>query len=71
MDIDLGLLECRFGVLDQLLAEHGQDGGESLDEGDADGVGELGVPGAEILFEEVMHFTAQLDSSGTTTDDDL
>lgn len=67
----MALLEGGLCVVDELLAEHGQHIGEGLDEGDADFAGELGVPGTQVFFEEVVQFAAQLHTGRTTADDDL
>lgn len=57
-DVNLRRLEGRLGVVDQLLAEHGQHGGKRLDKRDLDRVGELGVPRAQVVLEEVVELTA-------------
>jgi len=44
------LLERRLGVLDQLLGEYREDGGERFDEGDTDFAGELWVPAFEVVL---------------------
>lgn len=69
-NINLGLLERRLGVVDELLGEHREHRGESLDERDLDVRRKFGVPRAQILFKEIMDFAAQLDTGGTATDDD-
>ena len=56
-DVDLGLLERRLGVVDQLLAKHGQHGRQCLNERDADVLGELRVPRTQVLLQEVVEFT--------------
>ena len=43
-DLDLALLERRLGVLDELLAEHGQHGRQGFYKGDANSAGEFRVP---------------------------
>lgn len=64
------LLEGLLGVLDQLLREHGQDVGESLNKGDLEGVLDLGEPLLQIGVEEVLELTGEFDTSGSTTDND-
>lgn len=68
-DGDGFLLEGRFGVVNQLLGEHGKHVGESLDESDVEVVLDLGNPLFKIIVEEVLDLTSELDTSGTTTDD--
>jgi hypothetical protein len=53
-DVDFSLLESGFGVIDEGLAERGKNGWKSLHEGDLHPVGELWVPGLEILLQEIM-----------------
>lgn len=57
-DINLGLLEGRFSVLDEGLAEHGQHGWESLHERDLHPTGKLWVPEFEILLQEIVKLAA-------------
>jgi hypothetical protein len=68
--VDLRLLERVERVADQLLAEHRQDGRQGLDQGDPDLARQLGVPLLEILFEEIVELTGELDTRRTTADND-
>jgi len=58
-DLDFALLEGRFGVVDELLAEHGQDGRKGLNEGDADPSGEFGIPRLQIILQKIVEFTTE------------
>ena len=68
-DSDGLLLEGRLGVVNQLLGEHGQDVGQSLDKGNVEVVLNLGNPLLEIVVEEILELTGELNTSGTTTND--
>ena len=49
-NLNLLLLESGYSVIDQLLAEHGQNGRQRFDERDADSPCELGVPRLEVML---------------------
>ena len=71
-DVDLRLLERRLGVVDELLAEHGQHGRQRLDERDLDLVGKRGgVPLPEVFGEEVVQLARDFDARGAAAYDDL
>lgn len=59
-DVDLGLLERRLGVVDQLFAEHREHGRQSLmiNQRDFDVIREFRVPRAQVVLEEVVKLTA-------------
>ena len=57
-DFDLAFLERGFGVINQLLAEHRQDIGQSFDKSDTNFARKFWVPRLEIIFQEIMQFTA-------------
>lgn len=63
-------LKSGFGVVDELLGKHGEDVGESLDEGDVEVVGDFRDPFLEILLEEVLELAGEFDTCGTTAYDD-
>lgn len=69
-DGDLFLLKGRFGVVNQLLGEHGQNVGQSFDQSNVEVVLNLGNPLLQIIVEEILKLTSELDTSGATTDDD-
>jgi len=69
-DGDLFLLEGRFGVVNQLFGEHGQNVGQSFDQSNVEVVLNLGDPLLQIIVEEILKLTSELDTSGATTDDD-
>lgn len=68
-DVNFLLLKGLLGVLDQLLGEGGQNVGKSLDQGDLEAVGNLGDQTLDVLLEEVLKLTGELDTSGATTND--
>lgn len=68
-DVNLLLLEGALRVLDQLLGEAGKDVGKSLDEGDAEAVSNIGNELLDVLLEEILELASELDTSGTTTND--
>ena len=55
-DVNFGLLESGFGVIDEGLAECGKHRWKSLHEGDLHPIGEFWVPGLEILLQEIVKF---------------
>ena len=63
------LLEGRFGVVDQLLGEHGKHVGQGLDKSDVEVVLDIGNPLLKVVVEEILDFTGELDTSGATTND--
>jgi hypothetical protein len=65
-DGDRLLLEGRFGVVNQLLGEHGENVGESLDESDVEVVLDFGNPLLQVIVEEILKFTGEFDTSGAT-----
>lgn len=68
-DGDSFLLEGRLGVVNKLLGEHGKHVGKSLNKGDLEVLLDLRNPLLEILLEEVLDLTSELNTSGATTDD--
>lgn len=44
--------------------KHGQHAGESLDEGDLDSAGDLGIPGGEVTDEEIMELSSEFYDHG-------
>lgn len=68
-DFNVFFLEARFRVLNQLLAEHGEDIGESLDQGDMKIVLDLRNPLEQIFLEEILELAGEFDTGGATTDD--
>lgn len=69
-DLNVFFLEAGFRVLDQLLAEHGQDIGEGFDQGHMEIVFDLRNPFEQILLEEILELAGEFDAGGTTTDND-
>lgn len=69
-DFNVLFLEAGFRVLDQLLAEHGQNIGEGFDQSDMEIVFDLRNPLEQILLEEILELAGEFDAGGTTTDDD-
>ena len=53
-NVNFGFPESGFGVLDEGLAERGKNRWKSLYEGDLHPIGELWVPGLEILLQEIV-----------------
>ena len=53
-DVNFGLLESGFGVIDEGLAKRGKNRWKSLHKGDLHPIGELWVPGLEILLQEIV-----------------
>jgi hypothetical protein len=47
---DLGLFEGGFGIFDELLGEHRQDGWQGFDKRNANFAGEFGVPVFEVIL---------------------
>lgn len=43
--------------------------GEGLDKGDTEAIRDLGHPSLKVIFEEILEFTGEFDTSGATTDD--
>lgn len=68
-DLNSLLLESLLGVVDQVLGEHGKDGGKGLDEGDAEVANNLRNPLLEVVLEEILKLASEFDTSGATTDD--
>lgn len=66
-DRDLLLLEGRFSVVDKLLGEHGKDVGQSFDEGDLEVLLDFRNPLLQVILEEVLQLTGELDTSRATT----
>ena len=68
-DGDGFFFEGRFGVVDQLFGEHGEDVREGFDEGDVELVDDVGDPFSEVLLEEVLELAGEFDARGTAADD--
>jgi hypothetical protein len=61
------LLERLLGVVDELLGEHGQNVGQSLDKGDMEVVFDLWEPLLQIRVEEVLELASKLNTGRSTT----
>lgn len=68
-DGDGFFLEGGFGVVNQLLGEHGKDVGQRFDKGDVEVVGDVRDPFLEVLFEEVLEFAGELNACGAAAND--
>jgi hypothetical protein len=56
------LLESLFGIIDELLGEHGQDIREGFDKGDVEVVLDLRQPLLQIRVEEVLELSGEFDT---------
>ena len=54
-NVDLVVLELRFGVVDELLGECREDVRQSLDQGDPETASDLGVPLLEIILDTISN----------------
>lgn len=62
--------EGGFGVVDELLGEHGQDVRKGFDKRDMEIVSDFRDPFLEVLLEEVLELASEFDTGGTTAHDD-
>ena len=69
-DRDLLLVERALRVVDQLLAEHGEHIGQSLNEGDVEVLRDLWDPLAQVLSEKILQLASEFDTGGATAHDD-